>query len=95
MSNLMQLSKSNRHNNNITAHKVIEAGNNSLTIWLPWNELTTLQLPGNPYAAGTWIDAQLSYNIRGGKIGSYSVCIIGETPAAFIPADPDAEYALS
>lgn len=95
MSNLMQLSKSNRHNNNITAHRVIEAGNNSLTIRLPWDELTTLQLPGNPYVAGIWIDVQLSYNRHGGKIGSYSVRIIGETPAAFIPADPDAEYALS
>lgn len=95
MSNLMQLSKSNRHNNNIAAHKVIEAGNNNLTIRLPWDELTTLQLPGNPYVAGIWIDVQLSYNRHGGKIGSYSVRIIGETPAAFIPADPDAEYALS
>lgn len=95
MSNLMQLSKSNRHNNNITAHKVIEAGNNSLTIRLPWDELTTLQFPGNPYAAGTWIDVQLSYNRHGGKIGSYSVRIVGETPAAFISTDPSKEYVLS
>ena len=95
MNNLMQLSKPNRHNNNITAHRVIKAGNNSLTIRLPWDELTTLQFPGNPYAAGAWIDVQLSYNRHGGKIGSYSVRIIGETPDAFVPADPDAEYALS
>lgn len=95
MNNLMQLSKSNRHNNDLTAFKVLEATDNSITIRLPWGKIEMLQLLGNPYPAGTWVDAHVSTNSCNGRINSYTIRVIGETPAAFIPQDPAAEYVLS
>ena len=94
-----QLTKISRIHANITSHKILDArddgyGNvGSVQIRAPWGDIVTIQATHNT-KQGEWYDYQFSTCYANGRLVSYTVLYIGETPAAFIPEAPEAEYAI-
>lgn len=85
-----QTTELNRYSNHITACKILEAQENTVTISLPWGGTTKLTITSDIFEVGDWIDLQFKTQSNHGRVTSYSVGYIGRTPAKFIPEDDKA-----
>ncbi len=90
-----QATKLDRHNNNITACKILKVQGNTITIPLPWGGTTALMIVSDTFEVGDWVDMQLVPRKNNGRVTSYSAGYIGRTPDKFIPADDNALFATA
>lgn len=87
-----QTTEMNRHNNDITACKILRVQENTVTIPLPWGDTTTLTIISDIFEPGDWIDMQFKTQSNHGRVTSYSAGYIGRTPSKFIPKDDKVQF---
>lgn len=86
MNEIMQLTELGRHQNGVTAHRILQKQGNDLIVRLTVNSEKTEKIPvllPEDYETGQYIDLILSGN---GKT-SYTARLLGKTPMRFVPSN--------